>query len=114
MVRVAAVDVEKNRDVATLILTEYGFELKGVPTIVLLKPKVYQRGLLEWNFPTHTLHDAVSAPTHPHPRALLYKLSSWSRCVWLVQLNHGSSRVLGMVIPACGTTIAANRWQTVD
>jgi hypothetical protein len=39
MVGVAAVDVEKNRDLATSIMQEYGFEIKGVPTIVVLKPK---------------------------------------------------------------------------
>ena len=40
MVRVAAVDVEKARDVASQLQQTYGFQVKGVPTIIMLKPKV--------------------------------------------------------------------------
>lgn len=38
MVTIAAVDAEKNRDVASLIIEKYGIDVKGVPTIILLKP----------------------------------------------------------------------------
>eukprot|EP00047_Mylnosiga_fluctuans_P013197 m.30035 g.30035 ORF g.30035 m.30035 type:complete len:358 (+) comp4736_c0_seq1:25-1098(+) len=39
LVRVAAVDVEKHRDVAGALQQTYGFQVKGVPTIVVLQPK---------------------------------------------------------------------------
>jgi hypothetical protein len=40
MVRVAAVDVEKNRELASQLQSAYNFQIKGVPTIIVLKPKV--------------------------------------------------------------------------
>eukprot|EP00056_Hartaetosiga_gracilis_P006648 m.98544 g.98544 ORF g.98544 m.98544 type:complete len:556 (+) comp12522_c0_seq1:2487-4154(+) len=39
LVRVAAVDAEKHVDVARQLEQKYGFQLKGVPTIFLLKPQ---------------------------------------------------------------------------
>eukprot|EP00051_Salpingoeca_urceolata_P015931 m.208768 g.208768 ORF g.208768 m.208768 type:complete len:429 (+) comp18541_c0_seq2:1422-2708(+) len=39
LVRVAAVDVEKNRDIAQKIMSMYNFQVKGVPTLIALKPR---------------------------------------------------------------------------
>lgn len=39
MVVVAAVDVEKDRNVANQVIKKYGINVNGVPTLVLLKPK---------------------------------------------------------------------------
>lgn len=38
MVAVAAVDAEKNRDAASLLIQKFGIDVQGVPTLVLLKP----------------------------------------------------------------------------
>eukprot|EP00048_Salpingoeca_helianthica_P020673 m.7896 g.7896 ORF g.7896 m.7896 type:complete len:347 (+) comp5116_c0_seq1:101-1141(+) len=44
LVRVAAVDVEKHRDLAGSLQQTYGFEVKGVPTIIVLKPNAAKPG----------------------------------------------------------------------
>jgi hypothetical protein len=40
MVLVTAVDIEKHRSVAEKVIQKYGINVNGVPTIVLLKPKL--------------------------------------------------------------------------
>ena len=45
MVGFAAVDVEKNQNIAGQLMQAFGVEVKGVPTIVVLKPKKNGQGM---------------------------------------------------------------------
>jgi thioredoxin-related protein len=45
MVGFAAVDVEKQQSIAGQLMQAFGVEVKGVPTIVILKPKTSSQGM---------------------------------------------------------------------
>ncbi len=51
MVGFAAVDVEKNQAIAGQLMQAFGVEVKGVPTIVILKPKQNGQGMAKVPLP---------------------------------------------------------------
>ncbi len=51
MVGFAAVDVEKNQAIAGQLMQAFGVEVKGVPTIVILKPKQNGQGMTKVPLP---------------------------------------------------------------
>ena len=77
MVGFAAVDVEKNQAIAGQLMQAFGVEVKGVPTIVILKPKQNGKGMAKvWFSPTSRANVSLSSPPHPPPTCRLITLEN--------------------------------------